>query len=30
MKTLACHDVGLDCDHIIKDTTEEDILKYAE
>ena len=30
MKTLACHDAGLDCDHIIKGTTEEDILKHAE
>ena len=30
MKTLACHDVGLDCDYIIKGTTEEDVLKHAE
>jgi predicted small metal-binding protein len=30
MKTLACRDVGLDCDNVIKGTTEEDILKSAE
>jgi predicted small metal-binding protein len=30
MKTLACRDVGLDCDNIIKGTTEEDVLKHAE
>jgi predicted small metal-binding protein len=29
-KTLACRDVGLNCDYIIKDTTEEDVLKHAE
>jgi predicted small metal-binding protein len=30
MKTLACRDVGLDCDNIIKGKTEEDVLKEAE
>ena len=30
MKTLACRDVGLDCDNIIKGTTKEDVLKHAE
>jgi predicted small metal-binding protein len=30
MKTLACRDVGLDCDNVIKGTTEEDVLKHAE
>jgi hypothetical protein len=29
MKILACRDVELDCDNIIKGTTE-DVLKYAE
>jgi predicted small metal-binding protein len=30
MKILACRDVGLNCDYIIKGITEEDILKHAE
>jgi predicted small metal-binding protein len=30
MKTLACRDVGLDCDNIIKGTTKEDVVKHAE
>jgi predicted small metal-binding protein len=30
MKTLACRDVGLDCNEIIKGTTEEYVLKHAE
>jgi predicted small metal-binding protein len=30
MKTLACRDIGLNCDDIIKGTTEEDVLKHAE
>jgi predicted small metal-binding protein len=29
MKRLACRDVGLDCDYIIKGETEEDIMKNA-
>jgi predicted small metal-binding protein len=27
---IACRDVGLDCDHIIKVTIEEGFLKHAE
>jgi predicted small metal-binding protein len=30
MKTLACRDIGLVCDNIIKGATEEDVLKQAE
>ena len=30
MKTLACRDIGLNCDDIIKGTTEEDALIHAE
>ena len=30
MKTLACRDIGLDCDNIIKGTTKEDVLKHAD
>ena len=29
MKTLACRDVGLNCDHIIKGITEENVMKDA-
>jgi predicted small metal-binding protein len=29
MKRLACRDVGLDCDYIIKGETEEEIMKNA-
>jgi predicted small metal-binding protein len=29
MKRLACRDIGLDCDYIIKGETEEDIIKNA-
>jgi predicted small metal-binding protein len=29
MKTLACRDIGLNCDDIIKGTTEEEVLKHA-
>jgi predicted small metal-binding protein len=29
MKRLACRDVGLDCDFIIKGETEEEIIKNA-
>ena len=29
MKTLACRDIGLNCNEIIKGTTEEDVLKHA-
>ena len=30
MKILACHDVGLNCDYIIKGITEENVIKDAE
>lgn len=30
MKTLACRDIGLDCNYIIKGMTEEELLKIAE
>jgi predicted small metal-binding protein len=29
MKRLACRDVGLDCDYIIKGETEEEIMENA-
>ena len=29
MKTLACRDVGLDCNYIIKGITEENVMKDA-
>jgi predicted small metal-binding protein len=29
MKRLACRDIGLDCDYIIKGETEEEIIKNA-
>jgi predicted small metal-binding protein len=29
-ETLACRGVGLDCDHIIKGTTEVDVIKHTE
>jgi len=29
MKKLACRDVGLDCDYIIKGETDEEIMKNA-
>jgi predicted small metal-binding protein len=29
MKRLACRDIGLDCDYIIKGETEEEIMKNA-
>ena len=29
MKRLACHDIGLDCDYIIKGETEEEIMRNA-
>jgi predicted small metal-binding protein len=30
MKALACRDIELNCDDIIKGTTEKDVLKHAE
>ena len=29
MKRLACRDIGLDCDYIIKGETEEEIMRNA-